>query len=204
MPFTAPTAANISSCLVISAAKSLPLSSYTSIQAGVSILFTSQFYKWRTVIWVPDSLSFCCKQLSVACHIPSFVCWPPCKSGRFVLPGHLLSHIPSLRWPQSTRLKQSLVPRLSFYFAPLVETAQSSGFTSQPFKDVLQSRPPLVSRHAITFANSQQHACMAARLLPPHLFSARRSLPVTHIRQQRPSNTKTPHNVTRLTIQTSC
>jgi len=29
-------------------------------------------------------------------------------------------------------LKQSLVPRLSFYFAPLVETAQSSGFTSQP------------------------------------------------------------------------
>ena len=29
-------------------------------------------------------------------------------------------------------LKQSLVPRLSFYFAPLIETAQSSGFTSQP------------------------------------------------------------------------
>jgi hypothetical protein len=26
------------------------------------------------------------------------------------------------------------------------------GFTSQPFKDVLQSRPPLVSRHPITFA----------------------------------------------------
>ena len=146
----------------------------------------------------------CCKQLSVVCHIPSFVCWPPCKSGRFVLPGHLLSHIPSLRCPQSTRLKQSLLRRLSFYNAPLVETAQCSGFTSQPFKDVLQSRPPLVIRHPITFATPQQHTCLAARLLPPHLFSARRTLPLTHTKPQRPSSSKTLHNVTCPSIQASC
>ena len=95
-------------------------------------------------------------------------------------------------------------PRLSFYFALLVETAQSSGFTSQPFKDALQSRPPLVSRHPITFANPQQHTCMSARLLPPHLFSARRPLPFTHAMLQRPASSKTHHNVTRPTIQASC
>ena len=41
MPFTARTAANISSCLVISAAKTCPLSSCTSIYKPVSNSFTS-------------------------------------------------------------------------------------------------------------------------------------------------------------------
>jgi hypothetical protein len=39
------------------------------------------------------------------------------------------------------RLQQSLVPRLSFYFAPLVETAQSGGFTSQPSFRSIHSTP---------------------------------------------------------------
>ena len=46
MPFTARTAANISSCLVISAAKTNPLSSSTSFYKPVSNLFTSQFYRF--------------------------------------------------------------------------------------------------------------------------------------------------------------
>jgi hypothetical protein len=92
----------------------------------------------------------------------------------------------------------------SFYFYWLVEVSKSSGFISQPFKDVLQSRPPLVSRHPITFATPQQHTCMAASLLPPHLFSARRTLPFTHTTLQRPSSTKILLNVTRPTIQASC
>ena len=52
----------------------------------------------------------------------------------------------TLRCPKSTRIKQSLLRRLSF----------QKCFTSQPFKDVLQSRPPLVSRHPIPFATPQQ------------------------------------------------
>ena len=48
MPFTAPTAANISSCLVISAAKSFPLPSCTSIQAG-------EFFVYKSVLQVTGS-----------------------------------------------------------------------------------------------------------------------------------------------------
>jgi hypothetical protein len=72
-------------------------------------------------------------------------------------------------------------------------------FQGCPAKSSSLSQPP--SNH---FRNPTQHTCMAARLLPSHLFSARRSLPYTHTMLQRPSSTKTYHNVTRPTIQASC
>ena len=58
--------------------------------------------------------------------------------------------------------------------------------------------------HSTPFATPQQHTCMAARLLPSHLFSARRPLSSTHTMLQRPSSTKTHLNVTRPSIQASC
>ncbi len=58
--------------------------------------------------------------------------------------------------------------------------------------------------HSTPFATPQQHPCIAARLLPSHLFSACRPLPLTHTTLQRPSSTKTHHNVICPTIQASC
>jgi len=58
--------------------------------------------------------------------------------------------------------------------------------------------------HSTPFATPQQHTCMAARLLPPHFFSARRTLPATHAMLQRPSSSKIQYNVTRPSIQASC
>jgi hypothetical protein len=90
-------------------------------------LFTSQFYKWRVAIWESNTLTCCCKQfrsfvLNTLHSISLHSVW---QVRSFVDTSFVGDHsFPSL--------KQSLVPRLSFYFAPLVETAQSSGFTSLP------------------------------------------------------------------------
>jgi len=164
MPFTAPTAANISSFLVISAAKTyrtFRLYKYTSRWAFcLQVSSTSDEQQSENPTHLPVAASNC---LSSAIFRPLFAGHLASLAGSY-FPDTCYHTFQSLRWPQSTRLKQSLVPRLSFYFAPLIDTAQSSGFTSQPFKDVLQSRPPLVSRHPITFATPQQHTCMVSQV----------------------------------------
>lgn len=90
------------------------------------------------------------------------------QAGRFVLPGHLLSHIPSLRCPQSTRLKQSLVPRLSFCFTPLVETRQAAACSQPSRMSSLRRHPPSPSVNPFrspTAANNPVTACFGFRLL---------------------------------------
>ena len=54
------------------------------------------------------------------------------------------------------------------------------------------------------FRNPTAARLYGSQVTAPHLFSARRTLPNTHAMLQRPSSTKTPHNVTRQTIQASC
>ena len=130
MPFTAPTAANISSCLVISAAKTyrtFRLDKYTSRRVFcLQVSSTSDEQQSEN----PTHLLCCCKPC-----LSSFIRSFPFHFVAFSLAGSVV--IPWPPPPSATtsllpRLKQSLLRRLSFYFAPLVETAQSNGFTSQP------------------------------------------------------------------------
>jgi hypothetical protein len=79
MPFTAPTAANISSYLVISAAKSFPRSSCTSIQAG-------EFFVYKSVLQVTSS--------NLSIHHTFHVAASNCLSSAIFRPlfaGHLAS-----------------------------------------------------------------------------------------------------------------
>ena len=100
----------------------------------------------------------------------------------------------TLRCPKSTRTKAK--PPAS---AQLSKSASPASLQGCLHCVVIHRR-----LRPITFATPQQHTCMAARLLPSHLFSARRTLPYTHAMLQRPSSTKTYHNVTRLSIHASC
>ena len=78
----------------------------------------------------PTHFHCCCKPC-----LSSFIRFFPFHFVAFSLAGSVVilwTHPPSATTSLLPRLKQSLILRLSFYFAPLVETAQSSGFTSQP------------------------------------------------------------------------
>ena len=95
MPFTAPTAANISSCLVISAAKTyrtFRLDKYTS-----RVRFCRQVSSTSDEQQSEKPLTYMLLQAIVLCLLFRPPCFVTFQSGRFVLPGHLLSHIPSLR-----------------------------------------------------------------------------------------------------------
>jgi len=81
MPFTAPTAANISSCLVISAAKSFPLSSLTRIKAG-------EYFVYKSVLQVTSSnLRIQHTYMLLQAIVLFLLLCPPCfvtsQSGRF-------------------------------------------------------------------------------------------------------------------------
>ena len=157
--------------------KPTALSSWTSIQAGelfcLQVSSTSDEQQSEN----PTHFPCCCKQFR------SFVLntLPPLFTVTFSLAGSYFPWTHSfVRRPLIPRLKQSLVPRLSFYFAPLVETAQSSGFTSQPSR---MSFTVVLPSSSLIQSLSQPHSSIPVwqpGYCHSHLFSARRTLP-SHI-----------------------
>jgi hypothetical protein len=137
-----------------------------------------------SILRIP-SLTCCCKRLYVVCHIPSFVCWPPCPSGRFVLSGHLLSHNQRYGDRKVLALKQSLLRRLSFQKV-LHQPAFEDTFTASSY--TVAFVPSLSQPHSSTLI-------WQPVLLPAHLFSAHQTPANTHSKQRCLVSTKNPFNV---------
>jgi len=118
---------------------------------------------------------------------------------------------PSLATTHSPALKQSLLHRLSFKITHSIHLllqdkvpegwmrcASPASLHFVPFVTLLS-----ILILSIPFATPQQHTRMVARLLPPHLFSARQMFSFAYTWLKRPVSSKTHHNVTRPTIQAS-
>jgi hypothetical protein len=125
-----------------------------------------------SILRIP-SLTCCCKRLYVVCHIPSFVCWPPCPSGRFVLSGHLLSHNQRYGDRKVLALKQSLLRRLSFQkvlHQPAVQgcPAKPSSLSQPPSNPF---RNPTAARLYGSLYYCQRTSFRLTRHLPTHILS---------------------------------
>jgi hypothetical protein len=176
MPFTAPTAANISSYLVISAAKSYRTFRLYKHTSRVSILFTSQFYKWRAAIWESNTLAMLLQAISfirpqyAPLHFIAF------SLAGSVIRGHLLRQWPLIpahkAKPHSSAQLLSMLHQPAFISFHSLRSFRSS-FTqslSQPHSSIL---------------NGYMHSCQLT-------FWLGRSLAHTHSTPQHPDLSQ-PH-----------